>query len=243
MVFSSLSFHLILFYVSSHRPPFFPAAAIPPPSENCWRGRQKLLLLLLRLYVAAFILTAAVHTSTTVNRLSSSTGLVAPFESRPSGRADLFLNRSLSLPLLTSIVSSRSKGSCDPVRVLCVLCRVCPRKFSWELLICLHFTFFNEFRVRCGSAAGIEIARYDDDDSLLCFRARLAKHSSLQTNRFGQMVTELITADSGKTKASPKPLKGAMKVIKKLKGRIGLGEFPIPSDWSVHILRFPAFRC
>lgn len=38
------------------------------------------------------------------------------------------------------------------------------------------------------------------------------------------MVTELITADSGKTKASPKPLKGAMKVIKKLKGRIGLGE-------------------
>ena len=39
------------------------------------------------------------------------------------------------------------------------------------------------------------------------------------------MVTELITADSGKTKASPKPLKGAMKVIKKLKGRIGLGEF------------------
>lgn len=38
------------------------------------------------------------------------------------------------------------------------------------------------------------------------------------------MVTELITTDSGKTKSSPKSLKGAMKVIKKLKGRIGLGE-------------------
>jgi hypothetical protein len=41
------------------------------------------------------------------------------------------------------------------------------------------------------------------------------------------MVTELITSDSGKTKSSPKSLKGAMKVIKKLKGRIGLGEFSI----------------
>lgn len=43
------------------------------------------------------------------------------------------------------------------------------------------------------------------------------------------MVTEsiVVTAvdSTGKTKAgSPKPLKGAMKVIKKLKGRIGLGE-------------------
>ena len=37
-----------------------------------------------------------------------------------------------------------------------------------------------------------------------------------------QMVTECI-AGEGKTKGSPKSLKGAMKVIKKLKGRIGLG--------------------
>ena len=38
------------------------------------------------------------------------------------------------------------------------------------------------------------------------------------------MVTELITcSDQGKTKSGPKSLKGAMKVIKKLKGRIGLG--------------------
>ena len=128
MVFSSLSFHLILFYVSSHRPPFFPAAAIPPPSENCWRGRQKLLLLLLRLYVAAFILTAAVHTSTTVNRLSSSTGLVAPFESRPSGRADLFPNRSLSFYL--SLLPSFPVGRREVVTqcVFCVSCAACVRE-------------------------------------------------------------------------------------------------------------------
>ena len=45
------------------------------------------------------------------------------------------------------------------------------------------------------------------------------------------MVTESITTDSGKTSStkasSPKPLKGAMKVIKKLKGRIGLGKLII----------------
>lgn len=55
------------------------------------------------------------------------------------------------------------------------------------------------------------------------------------------MVTELITADSGKTKASPKTLKGAMKVIKKLKGRIGLGEFlflPLP-NFVLFPMRFP----
>jgi hypothetical protein len=46
------------------------------------------------------------------------------------------------------------------------------------------------------------------------------------------MVTELITSDSGKTKSSPKSLKGAMKVIKKLKGRIGLGEFSIFPIWT-----------
>jgi hypothetical protein len=47
------------------------------------------------------------------------------------------------------------------------------------------------------------------------------------------MVTELITSDSGKTKSSPKSLKGAMKVIKKLKGRIGLGESSFYSNWTV----------
>nr|CAG4643097.1 EOG090X03H5 [Ilyocryptus agilis] len=48
------------------------------------------------------------------------------------------------------------------------------------------------------------------------------------------MVTEsFITADpSAKTKASPKPLKGAMKVIKKLKGRIGLDLTSRPGFWG-----------
>ena len=142
-MFSSLSFHLILFYVSSHRPPFFPAAAIPPPSENCWRGRQKLLL---RLYVAAFILTAAVHTSTTVNRLSSSTGLVAPFESRPSGRADLFPNRSLSFYL--SLLPSFPVGRREVVTqcVFCVSCAACVRESFrgnfWFVFTSLFLTSF-----------------------------------------------------------------------------------------------------
>nr|CAG4650842.1 EOG090X03H5 [Simocephalus serrulatus] len=52
------------------------------------------------------------------------------------------------------------------------------------------------------------------------------------------MVTELITADSGKTKASPKPLKGAMKVIKKLKGRIGLGSNNGDGSASQPVLQF-----
>ena len=55
-----------------------------------------------------------------------------------------------------------------------------------------------------------------------------------------QMVTELIHHSTGKTSSKTqqnsnsagKPLKGAMKVIKKLKGRIGLGEFSSPSSPS-----------
>ena len=50
-----------------------------------------------------------------------------------------------------------------------------------------------------------------------------------------QMVTECI-AGEGKTKGSPKSLKGAMKVIKKLKGRIGLGRFLLIN------FRFVAFQ-
>ena len=43
-------------------------------------------------------------------------------------------------------------------------------------------------------------------------------------SQVSSMVTELITCDEGKTtKGGQKSLKGAMKVIKKLKGRIGLG--------------------
>lgn len=53
---------------------------------------------------------------------------------------------------------------------------------------------------------------------------KIRHYTEPESNLFGQMVTELITTDSGKTKSSPKSLKGAMKVIKKLKGRIGLGE-------------------
>ncbi|XP_046442442.1 protein neuralized-like isoform X1 [Daphnia pulex] len=52
------------------------------------------------------------------------------------------------------------------------------------------------------------------------------------------MVTELITSDSGKTKSSPKSLKGAMKVIKKLKGRIGLGSNNGDGSASQPVLQF-----
>nr|CAG4642396.1 EOG090X03H5 [Evadne anonyx] len=60
--------------------------------------------------------------------------------------------------------------------------------------------------------------------------------------RFGvQMVTECI-ASEGKSKGSPKSLKGAMKVIKKLKGRIGLGSNNGGDGGSQPILQFHGTR-
>lgn len=48
---------------------------------------------------------------------------------------------------------------------------------------------------------------------------------------------ELIDSAKSSKSSSPKPLKGAMKVIKKLKGRIGLGELTL-----FETVRFPATR-
>lgn len=93
--------------------------------------------------------------------------------------------------------------------------------------ICLVCSFLKT-NIRSGIGARSSLST-----TLEFFYGETTDVSSIQSNPFGQMVTELITADSGKTKASPKPLKGAMKVIKKLKGRIGLGEF-------LSRLRFPA---
>ena len=50
------------------------------------------------------------------------------------------------------------------------------------------------------------------------------------------MVTELITCEGKKSKGGQKPLKGAMKVIKKLKGRIGLGRSINPKTMILLIL-------